>query len=279
MERFGRDVLAIAVAYGLRHFGDAWTQLHPGWLALAVLAEILSVPAYMLAYREVARGDGSDPLAPPPVARVVMAGFGPFSVGGGFALDKRALQALHEDEDSASVRVLGLGALEWALLAPAAWLCAVLLLAENNTRVLGSLLWPWAIAVPLGFAVGLWLSTPARRERLSSGHGRLRRWLGLALGGVGVLYQLGRGCRRCWAAWIGVTLYWAQTNSTVLQGEWWPFFFPGAALAFTVLGLVLLLAGIDEVSNPRLRTERTKRSRLLPLLVGGRLAARAEGTA
>jgi peptide/nickel transport system permease protein len=55
----------------------------------------------------------------------------------------------------------------------------------------------------------------------------------------------------------GVTLYWAQVNSTVLQGEWWPFFFPGAALAFTVLGLVLLLAGIDEVSNPRLRTERS----------------------
>jgi peptide/nickel transport system permease protein len=54
----------------------------------------------------------------------------------------------------------------------------------------------------------------------------------------------------------GVTLYWAQVNSTVLQGEWWPFFFPGAALAFTVLGLVLLLAGIDEVSNPRLRVER-----------------------
>jgi ABC-type dipeptide/oligopeptide/nickel transport system permease subunit len=61
----------------------------------------------------------------------------------------------------------------------------------------------------------------------------------------------------------GVTLYWAQTNSTVLQGEWWPFFFPGAALAFTVLGLVLLLTGIDEVSNPRLRTERTRRRRLL----------------
>ena len=56
----------------------------------------------------------------------------------------------------------------------------------------------------------------------------------------------------------GVTLYWAQTNSTVLQGEWWPFFFPGAALAFTVLGLVLLLAGIDEVSNPRLRRERSR---------------------
>jgi peptide/nickel transport system permease protein len=69
----------------------------------------------------------------------------------------------------------------------------------------------------------------------------------------------------------GITLYWAQTNSTVLQGEWWPFFFPGAALALTVLGLVLLLAGIDEVSNPRLRTERAARKRrVLPTLIGGR---------
>jgi peptide/nickel transport system permease protein len=74
----------------------------------------------------------------------------------------------------------------------------------------------------------------------------------------------------------GVTLYWAQVNSTVLQGEWWPFFFPGAALAFTVLGLVLLLAGIDEVSNPRLRAERKQRRRLLGMLLGGRFVARPE---
>ena len=51
----------------------------------------------------------------------------------------------------------------------------------------------------------------------------------------------------------GMVLYWAQTNSTVLQGEWWPFLFPGLALVITVVGLVFLLAGIDEVSNPRLR--------------------------
>jgi peptide/nickel transport system permease protein len=52
----------------------------------------------------------------------------------------------------------------------------------------------------------------------------------------------------------GMVLYWAQTNSTVLQGEWWPFLFPGLALVITVVGLVFLLAGIDEVSNPRLRS-------------------------
>jgi len=54
----------------------------------------------------------------------------------------------------------------------------------------------------------------------------------------------------------GMTLYWAQTNSAVLQGEWWPFLFPGLALVITVVGLVFLLAGIDEISNPRLRGKR-----------------------
>jgi peptide/nickel transport system permease protein len=76
----------------------------------------------------------------------------------------------------------------------------------------------------------------------------------------------------------GVTLYWAETNSTVLQGEWWPFFFPGAALAFTVLGLVLLLTGIDEISNPRLRTEGVARRKTLGPLIRGRFAARAEAS-
>jgi peptide/nickel transport system permease protein len=65
----------------------------------------------------------------------------------------------------------------------------------------------------------------------------------------------------------GVTVYWAQVNSTVLQGEWWPFVFPSLALGLTVLGLVLILTGIDEVSNPRLRVER-KRGRLSTLLLG-----------
>jgi peptide/nickel transport system permease protein len=72
----------------------------------------------------------------------------------------------------------------------------------------------------------------------------------------------------------GVTVYWAQVNSTVLQGEWWPFVFPSLALAITVLGLVLILTGIDEVSNPRLRTEKVDRPRRLAVLFAGRLAAR-----
>ncbi|MDX6427040.1 MAG: peptide/nickel transport system permease protein [Gaiellaceae bacterium] len=63
------------------------------------------------------------------------------------------------------------------------------------------------------------------------------------------------------ASW-GVALYWATVNSSMLQGEWWSFVFPGLAIGITVLGLTLVLAGIDEVSNPRLRAERIRRRRL-----------------
>src|SRR5439155_16650299 len=68
----------------------------------------------------------------------------------------------------------------------------------------------------------------------------------------------------------GVTLYWAQVNSTVLQGEWWPFLFPGLALALTVAALVFILAGLDEVSNPRLRIERKQRRAWRACSSGGR---------
>ena len=72
----------------------------------------------------------------------------------------------------------------------------------------------------------------------------------------------------------GMVLYWAQTNSTVLQGEWWPFLFPGLALVITVLGLTLILAGIDEISNPRLREEvRVRRHHLRGLVLPAKRAA------
>jgi ABC-type dipeptide/oligopeptide/nickel transport system permease subunit len=68
---------------------------------------------------------------------------------------------------------------------------------------------------------------------------------------------LGDSAKPSW----GVALYWATVNSSVLQGEWWAFLFPGLAIGLTVLGLTLVLAGIDEISNPRLRVERPKKRR------------------
>ena len=76
----------------------------------------------------------------------------------------------------------------------------------------------------------------------------------------------------------GVTLYWAQTNSTVLQGEWWPFFFPGAALAFTVLGARARCSRHRRGQQPAAAGgARSRAAAAADRCFGGRLAAREEG--
>jgi peptide/nickel transport system permease protein len=57
----------------------------------------------------------------------------------------------------------------------------------------------------------------------------------------------------------GTTLYWAQNNSSVLQGVWWHFVFPGVALALAVAALVFINFGVDELANPRLRRRKAAR--------------------
>jgi uncharacterized membrane protein YbhN (UPF0104 family) len=202
-------VIGIAVAYGFETFLHAWSRVHPEWLVVCGGAELLTIPAYVLAYRGVAGVQEGPTLGFKLALQVVAAGFGPFAASGGFALDRRALSALCEDERFATVRVLGLGALEWAILAPAAWVCAVVLLARDSHEVMRSVLWPWAIAVPVGFTLGLFLAAPSRRKRLAAGHGRWRKPLGTALTGVGVLYELARRPITNGYAWAGALLYWA----------------------------------------------------------------------
>ena len=201
-------VVATAGAYGFGAFARAWSHLDFVWLAVAAGGQLLAVPAYMLCYRALARVNDGPRLQPPLVARVVTGGFGPFAVRGGFVLDKRALHAIEGDEEAATVRVLGLGALEWALLAPAACASAVVLLATADPRPMASLLWPWAIAVPVGFALGFWLAAPARRRRIADGDGRWRHGLDTALRAIATVPSLARGFTNRWAAWIGMAAYW-----------------------------------------------------------------------
>jgi uncharacterized membrane protein YbhN (UPF0104 family) len=200
-------VVGIAGAYGFGAFAQAWSNLDFAWLALAVGAELLAVPAYMFCYRALVRVNDGPRLQAPLVARVVMGGFGPFAVRGGFVLDKRALHAIEGDEKAARVRVLGLGALEWALLAPVACVCAIALLVTGDPRPMASLLWPWAIAVPVGFALGFWLAAPARLDRIVDGDARWRQGLDIALRAIATLRLLARS--NCSAAWIGMAAYWA----------------------------------------------------------------------
>ena len=111
------------------------------------------------------------------------------------------MNAVHEDEREATQRVLGLGALGGALLAPAAWLVALGLLIAGDSRVLTSVLWPWVVLVPLGLGTAVALARSEKARRVS--------WLANALKAIDLLGVLAGGARKHWGAWTGMALYWA----------------------------------------------------------------------
>src|SRR5215469_8841640 len=65
------------------------------------------------------------------------------------------------------------------------------------------------------------------------------------------------------ASW-GVILYWAQNNAALIVGKWWQFVPAGLCVAVLCAGLAFINFGIDELANPRLRSERPRSRRLLP---------------
>ncbi|GCE14723.1 ABC transporter permease [Tengunoibacter tsumagoiensis] len=54
----------------------------------------------------------------------------------------------------------------------------------------------------------------------------------------------------------GYILYWAQQSDSIFSGLWWWFIPPGLCIALLGAALSLINFGIDEIADPRLRTER-----------------------
>lgn len=136
-------------AIGRLLVSPSWT-----WLGLAVAAEAVAYVGYIAAFRGVARAERGPLLGVPHVAALVASGFGVFIPRGGFAADCEGLELAGCERRDAQSRVLGLGALEWAALAPAACVAAIVLLLRGSP-IAGGMTLPWAIAVPLGFAAAL----------------------------------------------------------------------------------------------------------------------------
>ncbi|HET7137929.1 MAG TPA: lysylphosphatidylglycerol synthase domain-containing protein [Gaiellaceae bacterium] len=245
-------VAGVAWAAGLDAVRDR--LVHPDLLWLPVAAAVL-LPAYMgyiAAYRAVTEVEGERPLDWRATAAVVATGFGVFHVRGGFGVD---LEAMHQSCDSpaeARSRVLGLGALEYAVLAPAASIAAMLVLAEG-TRISWGMTLPWAIAVPLGFLFGF----AALRH-----HGRFHRRGGLAgaiagaLHGVDILRRLAfTSPRVAISAYAGMTLYWAaeifalwaMLHAFLGHAPNWPSVIVGYATGYALTRRTLPLAGAGVV--------------------------------
>ena len=54
----------------------------------------------------------------------------------------------------------------------------------------------------------------------------------------------------------GTMLYWAQNNSALLTGSWWTFAPAGLCVALVAFGTTMMIYAIDEITNPRLRSEK-----------------------
>ncbi|HZR96898.1 MAG TPA: lysylphosphatidylglycerol synthase domain-containing protein [Gaiellaceae bacterium] len=176
-------LVAVSWVAGFEHVLARLQAVDPVWFATAFVAQIVAYVGYVFAYREIARVEEGCDLPTRSVVAAVTAGFGPFVARGGFAVDVHAFKAAGLSDREVRTRVLGLGALEYALLAPAACIVAIQLLADGHSPSLGLTL-PWAISVPLGFAAALW--AVERRDSLRSHDGR-RRHLAQMLDSIHVL--------------------------------------------------------------------------------------------
>jgi uncharacterized membrane protein YbhN (UPF0104 family) len=202
----GAGVLVAADA-GFDAVGDAFAHIRPAWLAVAFAAQVVAFAGYALAYRRIITALDGPRLDLATVARLVMTGFGAFAPGGGFVVDHRAIRALEDDGRAATVRVLALGALEYMVIAPAACLASAAMLVLGSGAE-PSVLWPWAVAVPVGFAMGFWLA--ARRERIAAGRsGKRWRVLSDALAGIDLCRQMASRPLRFLPAFAGMAAYWA----------------------------------------------------------------------
>ncbi len=54
----------------------------------------------------------------------------------------------------------------------------------------------------------------------------------------------------------GTMLYWASNSSALLQEAWWTFLPPGLCIALVSFATTMLIYAMDEVTNPRLRSEK-----------------------
>jgi uncharacterized membrane protein YbhN (UPF0104 family) len=188
----------VAVASHLRHANWYWI---PFAMAGAVAAHV----GYTFAYREVAHVGRGVRLGTLRAGAIVAAGFGMFIPRGGFAVDIEALEDLGVPPEEARVRVLGLGSLEYAVLATGALVCAIFLLLEDPHAQRAVTL-SWTIGVPVGTGLALL----AVRYRKWICRGRLGKVLGPPLEAIGVVGQIVASPRRHGAAaFTGMAVYWA----------------------------------------------------------------------
>ena len=207
-------IAGLADLAGAERIDRAARHLNPVWLILCFGGELVAYAGYVLAVRDTAKVDDGPKLSFGHSIRAVVGGFGVFAAtrtSGGFAVDYWALRTAGEDREGAVARVLALGALEYAVLAPAALCAAIAILVDGEDISLGLTL-PWLAVIP-GALVAIWLTSPKRADRYarhSPGASRIREGFAHSVAGLSMLRRmLTAPPREHGLGFLGTAAYWA----------------------------------------------------------------------
>ena len=187
-------IAGLADLAGAERIDQAARHLHPAWLVLCLGGELVAYAGYVLAVRDTAKVDRGPKLSFGHSIRAVVGGFGVFAAtrtSGGFAVDYWALRTAGENREGAVARVLALGALEYAILAPAA-LCAAIALIVDGEGVSPGLTFPWLAVIP-GALIAVWVTSPKRARRYATpgpDAGRLRLAFAHSVAGLSMLRSM-----------------------------------------------------------------------------------------
>ena len=211
--------IALGVATGLGvvaghdHIVSLLRGIEPRWLVLCIVAQAVAYVGYVFALRFTARCDDGPKMPFGFTARVVAAGFGAFfsaAAAGGFELDYWALRHSGATRRIALARVIGLGTLEYAVLAPAAMFSAIAMVLGAGEHEYLAVTVPWFAVAP-GFLVAAWLTHPARARRWARTYvhsSRLRHGFAHAISGLSTLRWLATNPSHGIPAFGGTALYW-----------------------------------------------------------------------
>jgi hypothetical protein len=200
---FTATIVAASIA-GFGAVANAARHVNFYWVPFAMVGAAAAQLGYVFAYREIAHVDRGARIGALRAGAVVAAGFGMFFPRGGFAVDLEALEDLGVPRAEARIRVLGLGSLEYAVLAAGACTCAVLMLFGHDDTARAVTL-SWVIGVPVGTCLAI--LAVAHRDWLCRGPGRIVRPFLDALYIVGLIVAAPR--RHGVKALTGMALYWA----------------------------------------------------------------------
>ncbi|HEY1368309.1 MAG TPA: lysylphosphatidylglycerol synthase domain-containing protein [Gaiellaceae bacterium] len=205
---------AIGKAANYEKLLDALRAADAAWLPLCLLGEVLAYTGYVLAYRETAAVDGGPRLDLRTTLQIVAAGFGALVVATGagtLAVNYWALRRAGASAQEALARgVIGLNAMNWAVLGTAACVSGAALLAGVGGDAPVAVCVAWLAVVPPCVAAAFWVTAPRRYARLADpdAGGRFRRLFATAVHGVQIVRLQFSPSRRAIGP-IGSALYWA----------------------------------------------------------------------